>query len=171
MSTDARDAAVSIARSLTRADIASADVKSLRTEMVSKAASRIAPIPEVRTALTQLQRNCVRRQPPGTHGWVVEGRDIGTVVFPDARVKIFLTARCEVRAQRRLKELHLLGRRAMYNDVCTSMDDRDALDRSRSLSPLVQAEGACLIDSSDSLPEEMLQQAVAIAKRAGFGPA
>ena len=69
MSTNARDAAVSIARSLTRADIASADVKSLRSETVSKAASRIAPIPEVRTALTQLQRNCVRRQPPG-NAWL-----------------------------------------------------------------------------------------------------
>mgnify|MGYP001598921629 CR=1 FL=1 len=116
----------------------------LRTEATGNAASRLAALPEVRTALLAWQRR-FRRLP----GLVADGRDMGTVVFPDAGLKVFLTARPEVRAQRRYKQLKEKGIQVSLEDIVEEVRARDERDRSREVSPLLPAHDALVIDNSD----------------------
>ena len=115
----------------------------LRTEDSGRRASILAAIPEVRLALLQKQHS-FRRSP----GLVADGRDMGTTVFPDARVKVYLTATAEVRAQRRYKQLKDKGFDVNLPQLLEEIRERDARDAGRQVSPLKPAEDACILDTS-----------------------
>ena len=108
----------------------------------------MAAIPAVRAALLEWQRNFAKAPPAGKHGAVLDGRDIGTVVLPDAMVKLFITASDEARAMRRFKELQEKGEAAIYARVLEDMRERDARDTARSTAPMRPAEDALIIDTS-----------------------
>ncbi len=116
----------------------------LRGDAAAQAGSRVAAIPEVRTALRDMQR----RFASAAGGAVLDGRDIGTVVFPDAPIKIFVDAPVENRARRRHKELLERGVKSIYSRVLQDMRERDARDRGRKVAPLTPAKDALVIDSS-----------------------
>ncbi len=115
----------------------------LRTEAAGSAASKIAALPGVRSALLDWQRRC--RQPPGL---VADGRDMGTVVFPDANLKLFLTASPRVRAERRYNQLKILGKEADLEYLVAEVEARDARDSTRPVAPLRPARDALIIDNS-----------------------
>ncbi|MGQ0651434.1 MAG: (d)CMP kinase [Betaproteobacteria bacterium] len=120
----------------------------IRHETVGNRASEIAPLPKVRQALLQRQR--AFREPPGL---VADGRDMGTIVFPDATLKIFLTARPEVRAERRYKQLIEKGISANLRALSCDLQERDARDANRAVAPLVPAPDSQVLDST-ALPIE-----------------
>jgi len=120
----------------------------LRAEATGKLASKVAAIPAVRAALLDWQRDFARNPPAGKRGAVLDGRDIGTVVLPDAMVKFFITASDEARAMRRFKELQEKGEVAIYARVLEDMRERDARDTARSTAPMRPAEDALIIDTS-----------------------
>lgn len=124
----------------------------LRSEPVSKIASKISAYPAVRKALFDRQRSFAAQ--PG--GAVLDGRDIGTVIAPDADAKLFVTASQEVRAQRRVRELLERGMPAHYDDVLLDLQSRDTRDSGRQTAPLWQAEDAILLDTSDLSREESI---------------
>ena len=132
--------------------------QALRSEDVGQAASVVATHGAVRQALLGYQRAFAAR-PPGA---VLDGRDIGTVVCPDARVKFYLEATAEVRATRRLCELRSRGVESIESHVLDEIIARDARDRRRSAAPLKPAADASRIDTSDLGPDEVFEQAVAI---------
>jgi cytidylate kinase len=140
---DPRDAAAAeaAARSLTGADLERHD---LRGPVADMAASAVAAIPQVRAALVEWQRDFGRQ-----HGAVLDGRDIGTVIFPDAQAKLFVTASPAARAARRLAETLARGQDARLADVTAELLARDAQDAGRSVAPLAQAPDAALLDTSD----------------------
>lgn len=123
--------------------------ETIRQEVVGNRASRIAALPPVREALLARQR--AFRQAPGL---VADGRDMGTIVFPDAPLKIFLVADAEARAQRRAKQLSDKGISANLEDILRDMRERDARDTHRSVAPLVAAQDAITLDSSNWTAEE-----------------
>ena len=127
----------------------------LRTEECSSMASKIASIPKVRAEVMELQRS-FQKAP----GLVADGRDLGSIVFPDAQAKIFLDASCEERAQRRYKQLIKQGISASFDHLFDSIRARDERDRTRSTSPLVAAEGAWVIDSTELTIEEVFSLTV-----------
>ncbi|MBO5619608.1 MAG: (d)CMP kinase [Paludibacteraceae bacterium] len=124
----------------------------IRTLEVGNAASRISQIKEVRAFLVAQQQ-----QMGVAKGIVMDGRDIGTVVFPRAELKLFLTARPEVRAQRRFDELVAKGEKPVYAEVLADVNDRDYRDTHRAESPLRQAEDAIVVDNSDLTPDQQMQ--------------
>ncbi len=128
----------------------------IRTPEVSMAASGVSAIPAVREFLFETQRRLARE-----HNVVMDGRDIGTVVLPDATVKIFLTAPLKVRARRRLLELEEKGEPVDFDTVCREMEQRDYNDSHRSVAPLRQADDALLLDNGaltlDESVERMLE--------------
>lgn len=126
--------------------------KNIRTLEVSNWVSQVASISEVRKKLVHLQQNMGKSK-----GVVMDGRDIGTVVFPDAELKIFMTASAETRAKRRYQELTEKGQQVTYLEVFNNIKQRDQMDTSRADSPLVKAEDAIELDNSDlSLNEQFL---------------
>ena len=120
----------------------------LREEDVTAAASVIAAHPGVRRALIDYQRAFAAEPPDGAAGAVLDGRDIGTVICPDAAHKIFVDAGVAVRAERRRRELQDRGLESIYSRVLRDMEARDARDRTRSVAPLVPAGDALVIDTS-----------------------
>ncbi len=128
--------------------------KAIRAPEISHGASVVAARPVVREGLLELQRRLAHR-PPGA---VLTGRDIGTVVLPDATVKFFLTASPEVRARRRHDEYVARGEDARYEDVLAAVRERDEKDRTRAVAPLRQAADAVLVDSSDLGIEEVVDR-------------
>ena len=127
--------------------------REIRTEEGGRGASTVAAIPSVREALLARQREFLR--PPGL---VADGRDMGTVVFPDARLKFFLTASAEERARRRYKQLIAKGESVSLPRLLEDIEERDARDSSRSVSPLVPAEDAIVIDSTATPIEQVFDQ-------------
>jgi cytidylate kinase len=121
----------------------------LRGEAVGQLASTVAAIPAVRSALLQFQRDFAAAPPEGKPGAVLDGRDIGTVVCPDARAKLFITASPAERARRRVKELRKRGVEAIYGAVLQDMQDRDARDSQRRTAPLRPAGDAFVLDTTD----------------------
>ena len=132
----------------------------IRTPEISKAASHVSAHPEVRAALLDLQR----RLAVGG-GVVVEGRDTGTVVFPNAEAKFFLTASDEVRARRRVSELHAIGQPADLQTTLTEIRERDNRDATRAVAPMVQAVDAERIDTSGRSLDEVVADLVARVHR------
>ncbi|WP_177418210.1 (d)CMP kinase [endosymbiont of Lamellibrachia barhami] len=125
----------------------------IRTETAGNAASKVAAVPEVRTALLQWQRNYA--QAPGL---VADGRDMGTVVFPAAEVKIFLTASAEERARRRYKQLKDKGLSVNLADLTAEIRERDERDRNRSVAPLAASETALELDSTEMTIDEVVEK-------------
>jgi CMP/dCMP kinase len=123
--------------------------REIRTMEISSRVSPVATLPFVRTALVAQQQ-----QMGVEKGIVMDGRDIGTVVFPDAELKIFVTASAEVRAQRRFDELKGKGIVASYKDILKNVQDRDYIDSHREVSPLVKADDAITLDNSNMTIEE-----------------
>ncbi|MFO1131473.1 MAG: (d)CMP kinase [Hyphomicrobiales bacterium] len=146
-------AAIAAARTLDPSSFVDAD---LRTEKVGAAASIVAVIPEVRAALLDFQRSFARKAP----GAVLDGRDIGTVVCPDAHAKLFITASAEVRARRRQMELGASD----YEAVLADIRARDARDSQRATAPLVAAQDAVTLDTSGMDIGEAVAAAVAVVE-------
>jgi cytidylate kinase len=145
---------VEAAKTLVAEDLS---VEGLRTPEVAQAASKVAVIGEVRAALVDFQRAFARR----AGGAVLDGRDIGTVICPNAEAKLFVTASAEVRAERRYLELVANGHETSREDVLSDVKERDARDMERAEAPLKPAEDAVVIDTSDMSIEEAVAQAVA----------
>ncbi len=121
----------------------------IRTDIVGKAASHVAAIPAVRTALLDFQKNFLSSPPGGGPGAVMEGRDIGTVICPSATAKLYVDANLEIRARRRWAELKAMGIRRAEQDVVAELGARDEADKNRPVSPLKQAPDADLLDTTD----------------------
>ena len=139
-------AAGAAARAIRRSDLADPEI---RSEASANMASRISAMPEVRAALLDFQREFARNPPAGAKGAVLDGRDVGTRVCPDADAKLFVTASVEERARRRLIELRETGHAAIHSRVLKDMKERDARDRGREFAPLVPADDAIVIDTGD----------------------
>ena len=136
------------------------DDEELRSEPVSAIASRISAYPTVRAALLERQQDFARQQA----GAVLDGRDIGTVIAPEADVKLFVTASSEVRAQRRLKELEQRGMHAHYDDVLADIHARDERDSTREVAPLKPAADAIILDTSNLDVETSIAQAIRLVE-------
>ena len=161
-------AAAAVAARLTLAEL---DRTDLRAEGVGQAASVIATLPAVRQALLDLQRRFARTPPGGKGGAVLDGRDIGTVVCPEADVKLFVTASPEVRAARRHKELLDRGEASIYARVVQEMQARDARDSRRAIAPLTPAPDAVVLDTSEMDADQAVEAAMNIiaSRRAAAG--
>ena len=131
----------------------------IRTLEVSRFVSQVSVIREVRHKLVILQKEMGAKK-----GLVMDGRDIGTVVFPDAELKIFMTATPEIRATRRYKELLDKGADISYEEVLENVQQRDYLDSNREFSPLKKAEDAVVLDNSSMSPEQQFQKAMSLAQ-------
>ena len=131
----------------------------LRTEAVGAAASIVASIPEVRAALLEFQRSFAEQKP----GAVLDGRDIGTVVCPNADVKLFVTASPEVRALRRRAELQTSGADVSFEAVLQDIRQRDERDQNRAVAPLACAADAVIIDTSEMTAEQAIAAAIRVA--------
>lgn len=136
------------------------DDPELRSEPVSKIASIVSAYPSVRSALLKRQRDFAEQDA----GAVLDGRDIGTVIAPDADVKLFVTASPEVRAKRRLKELDLRGMTAHFDDVLADIHARDQRDSSRAAAPLHPATDAILLDTSHLDVEQSIAEAIRLSE-------
>ena len=136
----------------------------IRTPELSQAASKVSAIPAVRAALVDLQRRSAR--PPGT---VAEGRDMGTVIFPDAPLKVFLDADIDERARRRTADLRGVGRGESLDDVRSQMSERDARDSGRAVAPLKAAPDALVLDTTHLALDEVIERIVAEAHARGMG--
>jgi cytidylate kinase len=136
------------------------DDKELRSEPVSKIASMISAYPSVRAALLNRQQDFARQ----SGGAVLDGRDIGTIIAPDADVKLFVTASPEIRAERRLRELVARGMTAHYEDVLADVRSRDERDSGRTVAPLRPASDAVLLDTSVLDPEQAIAEAVRLVE-------
>lgn len=124
--------------------------REIRTMEVSRHVSLIAALPFVRSAMVEVQREMGKEK-----GVVMDGRDIGTVVFPHAELKIFVTASAEVRAQRRYDELTAKGEKCNYEEILENVKERDRIDSTREISPLRQAEDAIVLDNTHmTIPEQ-----------------
>ena len=150
---------VAAAKSLSAADLQADD---LRTSEVGQAASRVAAIPEVRQALLDFQRAFARR----VGGAVLDGRDIGTVICPEAEVKIYVTASDAERARRRHRELTGKGQDVTLDEVAEDLRQRDARDSARAAAPLKPAKDALMLDTSTMSIEEAVARAIAIVAAA-----
>ena len=150
-------AAIAAARAL---DPATLSDPNLIGDDAAIAASKVAAITAVRDVLLQFQRNFAARPPGGVGGAVLDGRDIGTIVCPDAEVKLYVVASAEVRAERRHKELLERGEDSIYARVLQEMKDRDDRDSSRSVAPLKPANDAFILDTSELNADQAFRAAL-----------
>ena len=133
---------------------------SIRNEEIAKVASELSAFSDTRKSLIDIQRNFMR-----SNNLVADGRDMGTVVFPEAELKIFLVASAEVRAKRRYLELQNRGQEVNMRDLIADIEARDMMDKSRTLSPLIPAEESIIIDSSTMSLDEVLSFTKKLAKK------
>jgi len=133
----------------------------IRTEEIGKIASKIARHKKVREILVQMQRELGKKAKDA----VIEGRDTGTVIFPDADIKFFLTASAEVRAERRYRELKEKGFDVSYDKILNEVKERDRIDKTRKESPLKPAEDAVIIDTSKKTLDQVFAQLMDIIKK------
>ncbi|HOO81217.1 MAG TPA: (d)CMP kinase [Alphaproteobacteria bacterium] len=163
---DARDGAQILAQKIANAASPSdvLDNPALRTDQIGQQASIVAAHPRVREVLKNIQTDFAENPGKGYNGAILDGRDIGTIIVPDAPLKLFITANVEIRAKRRLKELQSRGIAATYGAVLKDMRERDARDADRKAAPMKPADDAIIIDSSDLNAGEMLEKAVSLAK-------
>lgn len=151
------DKATEFAEKLTSDDLQAGD---LRTEDAGQAASKVSAVPGVRQALLDFQKNFAANPPEGFSGAILDGRDIGTVICPDADVKVYINASAEIRAERRHKELLDRGLESIYARVLEEMKERDARDSSRSVAPLKPAEDALQLDTSDKDADQVFAEVI-----------
>ncbi len=149
---------IAAAQALTAEELQQGD---LRTAEIAQAASKVAVIPEVRAALVDFQRAFARR----VGGAVLDGRDIGTVICPNAEAKLFVTASAEVRAERRYLELSAKGADVTRDQVLADVRERDARDAERSTAPMKPAEDAVQLDTSHLSIEDALAQAIELIEQ------
>ncbi len=154
---DSPEAAIKLAQELTADDLNAGD---LRTAEVAQAASKIAVIPQVRLALVEFQKTFATQK----GGAVLDGRDIGTVICPDAEVKLFVTASAKVRARRRFAELSIKDDSITPEQVLADIKLRDARDADRDVAPMIAATDAHLIDTSNMKIAEAIAAVIAIIK-------
>jgi cytidylate kinase len=133
----------------------------LRSESTGGLASRVSVHPAVRSALYERQRSFALQ----SGGAVLDGRDIGTVIAPEAQVKLFVVASLPARAERRFREMQASGRAVSLAEVAADLEARDARDRGRADAPLVAASDAVLLDTSDLGPAEAIAEAIRVARR------
>jgi cytidylate kinase len=138
----------------------------LSSEPVARASSVVAAVPAVREALLAFQRGFAAHPPSPARGAVLDGRDIGTAVCPEAAVKLFVTASAETRAERRFGELRQRGVAAIYDDVLQDMKERDARDSWRRVAPLAAAPDAVTIETTGLDADQVLEQASYLIARA-----
>jgi len=143
-------------------DVSQLSHPDLTLDHVADAASKVAAIPGVRKALLDFQRGFAQTPPGGAKGAVLDGRDIGTVICPDAPVKFYVTADVETRARRRHKELLDRGEASIYARVLEELQARDERDRNRADAPLKAADDAITLDTSAMTPDAVLDQALRI---------
>jgi len=148
-----------VARELSESDLVAAD---LRSALLSRAASEVAAIPEVRQALLDFQRRFASR----AGGAVLDGRDIGTAICPNAQVKLYVVADDETRARRRLEELLARGEDTTFNQVLADLRSRDARDAGRGDAPMRQAQDAHLLDTTELTIEAAVARAAKIIEQA-----
>lgn len=132
----------------------------IRQMSVSNKVSEVAAIPEVRLKLVELQRKMAQGG-----GIVMDGRDIGTHVMPDAELKLFMTASPEIRAQRRFDEMQQKGIKGSYEDVLENLAERDRIDTTREINPLRQAEDAIVLDNSHLTMNQQFEKALALVEK------
>ncbi|PCH96060.1 MAG: cytidylate kinase [Rhodobacteraceae bacterium] len=149
------EVAEQLARELTADDLLA---EGLRTPEVAQAASKIAVIPQVRSALVDFQKTFAKQ----SGGAVLDGRDIGTVICPDADVKLFITASAEIRAERRFKELTNSGQNVELSQVLQDVIARDARDASRDIAPMVVADDAVVINTTELSIEAAIKAAITV---------
>jgi len=147
-------------------DVSAIDEAAIRTREAGEAASLVAAMPAVRAAILDFQRDFARNPPGGEPGAVLDGRDIGTVVCPGARAKIFVTARPEIRARRRWLELKNSGLDVSETQILEDIKARDRRDAERAASPMRPAPEAHLLDTSDLSIEAAFDAAVSIIDKA-----
>lgn len=150
-------AAVAVADALAPSQL---DDPALRGDEAGNAASKVAAIPAVRAALLDFQRHFVQSPHPGKKGAVLDGRDIGTVICPEADAKLFVTASAEARARRRHKELQARGLDSIYARVLADLRERDARDSARAAAPLKPAADAFVLDTSALDADQAFEAAV-----------
>ncbi|MDJ0895002.1 MAG: d(CMP) kinase [Alphaproteobacteria bacterium] len=143
---------------------AALDDPELGGDEAAVAASKVAALPAVRQALLAFQRQFAQHPPNAAPGAVLDGRDVGTVVCPDAQVKLFVTASAEIRAERRHKELLSRGEPSIYARVLKEIRERDARDSGRAAAPLRQAEDAFPLDTSAMGPDAAFEAALAFVE-------
>ena len=132
----------------------------LRTDEVGSLASKISADPDIRYTLESIQKSFAQNPPEPFKGAVLDGRDIGTHIAPQAALKCYISCRAEIRAQRRFKELQLAGIPVSYDAVLTDMIERDTRDQTREFRPLKPADDAILLDTSDLTADDVLQKAI-----------
>jgi len=132
----------------------------IRTRKVSSQVSAVSTIPKVRAIMVEIQRKIV-----GNNDCVLEGRDIGTVVFPEADFKFFLVADATIRAKRRMKDFKEIGENAIFSDILADIEKRDANDSSRTHSPLIKADDAIIIDTSYITIDQQIEKIVNLIKK------
>ena len=145
--------------SASKLDLSLTQTAEIRTDNVAALASIVAAISPVRAELLALQRSFATA-PPSGKGAVLDGRDIGTIVLPDADIKFFIDADLDIRAERRTKELLQAGQSVMFRDVLTDMQERDTRDKSRSAAPLRPADDAIIIDTAAMDADEVVTVAM-----------
>lgn len=153
------EAATDVARSLQANQL---DDDALKSDEAASAASKVAAIETVRAALLDFQKTLAANPPDGKKGAILDGRDIGTVVCPDADAKLFVTASVEVRAERRHKELLQRGETSIYERVLEDLKERDARDSARAIAPLKPAEDATQVDTSTMDADQAFEKALEI---------
>lgn len=136
----------------------------IRSPEAGEMASLVAVIPQVRSVLLERQRQFAQSPPAGRNGAILDGRDIGTVVLPDADVKFFVDAKAELRAERRHKELINAGHEVMLRDILVSLNERDERDRNRAHAPLKPAQDSILVDTSQRDVDAMVDFALSHLK-------
>ena len=157
--------AVAAAESLDMARLEDSDFAArLRTAETGLAASIVAAMPRVRAAILAAQRQFATQPPDGKKGAILDGRDIGTIVCPDAAAKLFITARAEIRAERRFAELRVNDGSLNLETVLADIHARDARDEGRATAPMKQADDAPLLDTSDLSIEEAFVAALALVE-------
>lgn len=157
--------AVAAAESLDMARLEDSDFAArLRTAETGLAASIVAAMPRVRAAILAAQRKFATQPPDGKKGAILDGRDIGTIVCPDAAAKLFITARAEIRAERRFAELRINDGSLNLETVLADIHARDARDEGRATAPMKQADDAPLLDTSDLSIEEAFAAALALVE-------
>ena len=149
------EAAIAAAEKISPEDLGAND---LRSDTAADAASKVSAVPGVRAALLAFQREFAASPTGSSDGAVLDGRDIGTVVCPDADIKLFISAAVEVRAKRRVKELQERGLEAIYARVLEDMKERDARDQARAVSPLEPAKNAFPLDTSDLDADQVFER-------------